>query len=104
MKAQNYNFGGLYDGIEFPDYVYHEYPKLVRRGDKERACANQREELAFITEVPDSDADESSPVVQERDQGGLAMAKKDAEIAELRQRLAAQVPDAPKAVVGVKGK
>lgn len=90
-KPKGYNLGGIFDSMEFPDYVFKEYPKAMRvkkedGTEEEIVVSNQREELALMRNIP---SDELA-VDLKRD-----LDAKDKEIAALKSLLEASNTPSP---------
>ncbi len=109
---------GVYGNMEFPDYVFHEYPKVVGYRDERKLhpiiVGDAKEELKFISEgapgahktAEDELADQLNAKNLELEQAKAALeehrklreelAAKDAELQELRKALspAAKPPEA----------
>lgn len=85
--ANQLNLGGMYDSMEFPPYVFKEYPKMVTVNGVEKIVNNQREEIALLREIPTDELANDLTV---------ELAQKDKEIAALRAQLeAANTPSVP---------
>ena len=79
-------FGGVYANMEFPEYVFREYPKAIKLKDGRVVAVNsQAEELRMIDEVvPVKDV---AKIEQERDAVASALLEKEEQIKELMKKL-----------------
>jgi len=85
--------GGIFAKMDFPDFVYKEYPKIVDAPDGRRVTVNnQREELELASQAGIGLA--PSPAEAERDKLALALAEKEQELEKLRAQLS-QAAGAP---------
>ena len=89
-------FKGVYASMDFPDYVYREYPKRIKlKNGREVEVNSQAEELRMIDEVVP--VQNLAQIEQERDAVAAALLEKDnalkakeKEIEELKAKLAAK--------------
>ena len=77
---KSHNLGGIFDSMDFPPYVYREYPKMISVDGRDVIVQNQREEIAMLREIPTDQV--ATDLTAELD-------AKDKEIASLRAMLAA---------------
>lgn len=100
-------FTGVYGNMEFPEYKFQEFPKLLKLpSGREVRVDNQREELNAIAEDEQIPKHDLSPVVAERDElaGKLAEAQDNHAAAQTElEKLQAELAEL-KAKLGVEGK
>lgn len=103
MAKAKQHFAGVYSNMDFPDYEYQEYPKVVGYRDEAKKdpiiVSNAKEEVEFITKGSPGahiSREEELQVELERKAVELEAAKK--QLAELKASQAKTV-----AAVGAKG-
>lgn len=87
-RPQNAPYQGVYASMDFPPYVYKEFPKYVKRPDgREKVCENAREELDFMADAVDT-RQPPSALEAERDKLASTLEDKDAELAAANSAIA----------------
>ncbi len=87
--------GGIFATMKFPKYKFQEYPKRITKPDGSRVrVVDQADELRVKAEIPELRPQteverERDAVVSERDGLAQALDAKQAEIAKIREELAA---------------
>lgn len=93
-KKNQAPYGGVFEGIDFPDYEYRHYPLMMRKGSGKlsevRVVANESEEKEALAEGFNPPERVGPPIsLTEKEHKALTdeIAAKDAENAELRKTL-----------------